>query len=113
MGIEADFACRPLELSPEREARSGSSSDFFFVRREGCGAPGPGAGDAPPIGLYCGLDAELPITHACTTHTSPSHHPPFLHYVILSHAYHQNRPSPVRAKNRAGTCKHRGCIPFM
>jgi hypothetical protein len=38
IGIEADFGgvelCLPLELDKDNKARSGSSSDFFFVRRE-------------------------------------------------------------------------------
>jgi hypothetical protein len=75
MGMEADFAWRPRELSSEREARSGSSRDFFFVRREGCGTPGLGAGDAPLIALLGGVDAcdaELPITHASSPHQTVS-----------------------------------------
>jgi hypothetical protein len=49
IGIEADFGgvefCLPLVFVIESEARSGSSRDFFFVRRDGCGLPGDGDGD--------------------------------------------------------------------
>ena len=38
IGIEADFGgveiCLPLGFDEDKDARSGSSKDFFFVRRE-------------------------------------------------------------------------------
>jgi hypothetical protein len=46
MGMEADLGgvgCgRPRALVIDSEARSGSSSDFFFVLSEECGWPGAG-----------------------------------------------------------------------
>ena len=91
MGIDADLVCRPRVLSSEREARSGSSSDFFLVRREGWGTPGFCAGDAPLIARLEGLDAfdaELPITHTlldkATVFLAPYL---FTYYLIVSYAH--------------------------
>lgn len=89
MGIEAVLACLPLVLSRESEARSGSSRDFFFVRRDGCGFPGVGAGDVSLItrfGECDAFDVEFPITqemgNSSLTCSSQKRH----NYIRLSHA---------------------------
>jgi hypothetical protein len=79
MGIDAVLLCRPLfaaECTPsaagvsDSDARSGSSSERFFVRIDRCGLPGPGDVDVVRIvfvvvvfrpGGLLALEAELPM----------------------------------------------------